>query len=301
MAASFTLEEKRFVLAEMIKCSTVDIERLARFVELHVLDPKWMTMQIPLGRNLEQCMHVASLLSTAPSHRPAMSQNDHLTNNGMSQPRQIAPRTSPSGQTPGPMPTSPVNIPPWQPADGVEDRRPLPYEVPSAQPPRKRGRPSRVDRQATMPPRLAAIAPKPPQSAPGPNTPRPILPATQRQVDARNSQPPPPSQVPPPLDSPPGRKKRRTAAGAVSVSTPPPAPALASAPSPLPVVPAATITPPASLDHGKRPRASSETDSTTVREMGQMQSPRPMPLEPEPRHHSLMPVASAPPPSQIKA
>jgi hypothetical protein len=33
----------------MIKCSTVDIERLARFVESNVLDPKWITMQIPSG------------------------------------------------------------------------------------------------------------------------------------------------------------------------------------------------------------------------------------------------------------
>ncbi|KAL7788308.1 hypothetical protein V8C37DRAFT_404494 [Trichoderma ceciliae] len=291
MAASFSLVERRFVLAEMIKCSTVDIETLARFVESNVFDPKWMTMQIPSGRNLEQCMQVARLLSTAPSDRSAMSQNDHLTNCGMNHPRQIAPRTSPGGQTPGAMPTSPVNMPPWRPADGVEDRRAPPYEAPSAQAPtRKRGRPPRVDRKTAMPPRLAAIAPKPPkppQSAPGPNTPRPILPATQRQADARNSQPPPPAQVPPPLDSPPGRKKRRTAAGAVSVSTPPPLPPI--------------TTPPASLDHGERPQSSSEKDSTRVREMGQIPSPRPIPLEPEPRHHPLMPVASAAPPSQIKA
>ncbi|KAH6605101.1 hypothetical protein Trco_006808 [Trichoderma cornu-damae] len=215
MAASFTQEEKRFVLAEMIKCSTVDIETLARFVKLNVLDPEWMTMQVPLGRNLGQCMQVASLLSTTPNNRSAVSQNDHLTGGGMNHPRQIAPRTSPSGQTPGAMPTSPVNNPPWQPADGTEDRRALPYEAVGAQAPRKRGRPSRVDRRIAMPPRLAAIAPKPPQSGPGPNTPRPILPATQRQVDARISQPPPPAQVPQPLDSPPGRKKRRTAAARI--------------------------------------------------------------------------------------
>ncbi|KAL7910028.1 hypothetical protein GGI35DRAFT_352716 [Trichoderma velutinum] len=293
MATSFSIEEKRFVLAEMIKCSTVDIERLARFVESNVLDPKWMTMQIPTGRNLEQCMQLANLLSTAPGHRSAMSQNDHLTNNGMNHPRQIAPRTSPGGQTPVAMPTSPGNMSPWQLADGVEDRRAVQYETPSTQVPKKRGRPSRIDRKTAAPARLATIAPKPAQLTPGPNTPRTILPA-QRQDDAQNSQPPPSVHTLPPLDSPPGRKKRRTAMGAVSVSTSPPAPL------PGPYLPPVT-TPPSSLDYGNRPRASSETDSTGVRESGQIQPPRPVPLEPEPRHHPLMPVGSAAPPSQIKA
>ncbi|KAM0255762.1 hypothetical protein ACHAQJ_005432 [Trichoderma viride] len=293
MAATFSLAEKRFVLAEMIKCSTVDIEMLARFVELNVPDPNWMIMQIPSGRNLEQCMQVANRPPAAPSHRSAMSQNDHLTNSGMNHPRQIAPRTSPGGQTPGAMPMSPVNMPPWPPADGVEDRRATPYEAPA---PRKRGRPSRVDRKTAVPPRLATIAPKPPQSAPGPNTPRPILPATPRQADTRSSQPPPPVQIPPLLDSPPGRKKRKTATGAVLVSTPPPLPLVTIPPLPL------VTTPPASVDHEKRQRASSETNSTNIRDLRPIQSPRPMPLEPEPRHHSsLMPVASTAAASQIKA
>ncbi|KAL7930488.1 hypothetical protein V8C35DRAFT_159218 [Trichoderma chlorosporum] len=281
MAASFSMEEKRFVLAEMIKCSTVDIERLARFVESNVLDPKWMTMQIPTGRNLEQCMQVASLLSTAQGHRSVMSQNDHLISNGMNHARQIAPRTSPSGQTPGALPTSPGLGPPWQLAEGVEDRRPVPYEAP-----KKRGRPSRVGRNTAAPARLATIAPKPAQPTPGPNTPRTILPAAQRQDDAQNSLPP--------LDTSPGRKRRRTATGAVSVSASPPTPA------PGPYVPPVT-TPPSSVDHGNRPRTPIETDSTPVRESGQVKHPRPVPLEPEPRHHHLMSVGSAAPPSQIKA
>ncbi|GFP57273.1 hypothetical protein TASIC1_0008011400 [Trichoderma asperellum] len=224
MAASFSLDEKRFVLAEMIKCSSVDVDMLIRFVESNVSDPNWMIMQIPPGRNLEQCMQVANRSPTAPNHRSAMSQNDHLAN-------------------------------------------------------------------SAVPPRLANIAPRPPQPVPGSNTPRPILPAIQRQADTRSSQPPPPAHVPLLLDSPPSKKKRKTSAGAVSVSTPPPPPSV--------------TTPSASVDHEKRPRESSEANSINgrenIREMGQVQSPRPMPLEPEPRHHpTLMPVASAAP-SQIKA
>ncbi|KAL6860902.1 hypothetical protein J3F83DRAFT_306682 [Trichoderma novae-zelandiae] len=311
MATSFSLEEKRFVLAEMIKCSTVDIERLARFVESNALDPKWITMQIPSGRNLEQCMQFADSLSTAPGYRSAMSQNDHLTNSGMNHARQMAPRMSPGGQTPVAMPTSPGLMSPWQHPDGVEDRRVLSHEAPGDQAPKKRGRPPRVDRKTAAPPRLANIAPKPPPLSPGPNTPRTILPATPRQVDAQNPQPPPAVRALPPLDSPPARKKRRTATGAASVSTspplppasaPPPAPAPAPAPAraPTPYLPPVP-TPPPALDYGNRPRVPFETDSAMVREKEQIQPPRPIPLEPEPRHHALMPVGSAAPPSQIKA
>ncbi|TFB02002.1 hypothetical protein CCMA1212_006035 [Trichoderma ghanense] len=310
MATTFSLEEKRFVLAEMIKCSTVDIERLARFVESNVLDPKWITMQIPSGRNLEQCMQVADSLSTAPGHRSAMSQNDHLTGSGMNHARQMAPRMSPGGQIPGAMPTSPGLMSPWQHPDGVEDRRALPLEAPGDHAPKKRGRPPRVDRKTAAPPRLANIAPKPPPLSPGPNTPRTILPATPRQADTQNPQPQPPVRALPPLDSPPARKKRRTATGAASVSTSPPlAPASAPAPSPAPAparaptpyLPLVTTPPPPSVDYGNRPRAPPETDSTITREAEQIQPPRPIPLEPEPRHHTLMPVGSVAPPSQIKA
>ncbi|PTB67840.1 hypothetical protein BBK36DRAFT_18265 [Trichoderma citrinoviride] len=323
MATSFSLEEKRFVLAEMIKCSTVDIERLARFVEVNVLDPKWITMQIPSGRNLEQCMQVADSLSSAPGYRSAMSQNDHLTGSSMNHARQMAPRMSPGGQTPGAMPTSPGLMSPWQQhPDGVEDRRVHALEAPPGdQAPKKRGRPPRVDRKTAAPPRLANIAPKPPPLSPGPNTPRTILPATPRQAEAQNPQPQPSARALPPLDSPPARKKRRTATGATSVTTSPPlppasapAPAPASAPAsapapapapaparaPTPYLPLVT-TPPPSLDHGNRPRAPPETISTISRETEQIQPPRPIPLEPEPRHHTLMPVGSAAPPSQIKA
>ncbi|KAL6889823.1 hypothetical protein HDV57DRAFT_344436 [Trichoderma longibrachiatum] len=313
MATTFSLEEKRFVLAEMIKCSTVDIERLARFVESNVLDPKWITMQIPSGRNLEQCMQVADSLSSAPGYRSAMSQSDHLTGNGMNHARQMAPRMSPGGQAPGAMPTSPGLMSPWQHPDGAEDRRVLPQETPGEHTPKKRGRPPRVDRKTAAPPRLANIAPKPPPLSPGPNTPRTILPATSRQADTQNPQPQPAVRALPPLDSPPAKKKRRTATGAASVSASPPlppvsapvpapapTPAPAPARAPTPYLPLVT-TPPPSVDYGNRTRAPPETESKIVRETEQMQPPRPMPLEPEPRHHTLMPVGSAAPPSQIKA
>lgn len=48
---------QRFVLAEMIKCSTVDVEMLIRFVESNVSDPNWMTMQIPSGTVNQTILH----------------------------------------------------------------------------------------------------------------------------------------------------------------------------------------------------------------------------------------------------
>lgn len=41
----------------MIKCSTVDVEMLIRFVESNVSDPNWMTMQIPSGTVDQMMLH----------------------------------------------------------------------------------------------------------------------------------------------------------------------------------------------------------------------------------------------------
>lgn len=48
---------QRFVLAEMIKCSSVDVEMLIRFVESNVSDPNWMIMQIPSGTVNQMMLH----------------------------------------------------------------------------------------------------------------------------------------------------------------------------------------------------------------------------------------------------
>ncbi|KAF4977354.1 hypothetical protein FZEAL_6126 [Fusarium zealandicum] len=52
-------EEKRLILAEMIKTSQTDIKTLERFIKSHRIKPNWLQMQLPAGRDLAQCMQAA--------------------------------------------------------------------------------------------------------------------------------------------------------------------------------------------------------------------------------------------------
>lgn len=48
-ALSSKLLLQRFVLAEMIKSSTIDIDNLIHFIRANTVSPDWMTMQLPQG------------------------------------------------------------------------------------------------------------------------------------------------------------------------------------------------------------------------------------------------------------
>ncbi|KAI1641054.1 hypothetical protein F4809DRAFT_637178 [Biscogniauxia mediterranea] len=56
MDTTFSDDEKRFVLAEMIKVSTIDVHTLVNFIKAHNVEPNWMSMQLPGGRNMNQCL-----------------------------------------------------------------------------------------------------------------------------------------------------------------------------------------------------------------------------------------------------
>ncbi|KAI1495589.1 hypothetical protein F5X99DRAFT_425929 [Biscogniauxia marginata] len=57
MDTTFSDDEKRFVLAEMIKVSTIDVHTLVNFIRAHNVEPNWMSMQLPgVGRNMNQCL-----------------------------------------------------------------------------------------------------------------------------------------------------------------------------------------------------------------------------------------------------
>ncbi|GKT53448.1 hypothetical protein ColTof4_05630 [Colletotrichum tofieldiae] len=47
MAYSFTEEEKRFILAEVIKTSDLDVGLLVGFLNTHNIEPDWLKMQLP--------------------------------------------------------------------------------------------------------------------------------------------------------------------------------------------------------------------------------------------------------------
>ncbi|KNB08472.1 hypothetical protein FOXG_09336 [Fusarium oxysporum f. sp. lycopersici 4287] len=53
----FNDQEKRHLLAEIIKHSQLDVQYLENLVR-HI-EPNWMQMQLPNGRNMAQCMETA--------------------------------------------------------------------------------------------------------------------------------------------------------------------------------------------------------------------------------------------------
>jgi hypothetical protein len=180
MNPSFSREEKLFVLAEMIKASRIDIDSLIRFINHHNIEPDWMSMQIPLGRNMNQCMQFAEHISIAkaPSKRRPSEDYDYPSK-----------RLAFSDQADQNRPTSsPGILQPAAPSQPMQARAPnCPLESPPQGPApvlaKKRGRPSRADKaKRDLRPLLPQhLAPRPPPGAVSqllsPNTPRPILPA----------------------------------------------------------------------------------------------------------------------------
>ncbi|KAI0445031.1 hypothetical protein F4803DRAFT_548654 [Xylaria telfairii] len=56
MDTIFSPDEKRFVLGEIIKASAIDGPLLVDFIKAHKVEPNWMLMQLPAGRNMSQCV-----------------------------------------------------------------------------------------------------------------------------------------------------------------------------------------------------------------------------------------------------
>ncbi|KAI1815293.1 hypothetical protein GGS20DRAFT_584655 [Poronia punctata] len=56
METTFSDDEKRFVLGEIIKVSTIDVLTVVDFIKSHKIEPNWMLMQLPGGRNMQQCV-----------------------------------------------------------------------------------------------------------------------------------------------------------------------------------------------------------------------------------------------------
>lgn len=201
--ANYYVPLQRFVLAEIIKSSTVDIDNLLAFIVANHVNPDWMSMQLPLGkqapcswcpfrafrlpvkqtsnavegRNMNQCMKVIENMGgpTSSPKRPSTSSQGELGSRGTN--------SSVAGDTTGssaqhlspPVANVPVAILP-RPANRP-DHGPVatPPTPPSATRPKKRGRPSRADKakrdlRPNLPPRIAPRV----QLATGH---RPILPA----------------------------------------------------------------------------------------------------------------------------
>ncbi|SPN98387.1 uncharacterized protein DNG_01432 [Cephalotrichum gorgonifer] len=66
MASTFTNDEKRFVLTELIKSSKVDVQVLADFFKANCKEYSWFSVQLPTGRNAYECIQVTEEMTQVP-------------------------------------------------------------------------------------------------------------------------------------------------------------------------------------------------------------------------------------------
>ncbi|PNY26202.1 Uncharacterized protein TCAP_03864 [Tolypocladium capitatum] len=226
-SSPFTPDEKRFVLAEMIKSSTVDIDTLMEFVQANNISPNWMNMQLPHGRNMNQCIQVAEHISTLPTARKRQSTGNQgeppssHVGGATESPDQHLPSTSPATKTTSPPKFKQLARIAPRPTNGTtEDHgqgQTLSDPPSLPRPSKKRGRPSKADmaKRDLKPILPKYIAPRPPNQMAGYQM---ILPATSRPQDSpRAASPdttPMTDQSTPSDDS--RDRKRRCAADSVS-------------------------------------------------------------------------------------
>ncbi|KAF0326494.1 hypothetical protein GQ607_006394 [Colletotrichum asianum] len=238
MAYPFSEEEKRLILAEVIKTSNLDLGHLVDFLKLHKTEPNWLKMQLPPGRTMEQCIQVTEQMFQGPMRIPDLKRKpvgDLLDKpskrlavaSPMEPPAQLPPLASAS-QGPSayanpmsvrsllPAPTqlqqTPLpNIQPRQMNAGPESGTASngyssPNQPPAAPPPpRKRGRPSRADKarqlRAMLPQHFTPLAP-----APAPRNSAGESPSTPAESSAYSLSPGPASET---TGEPPKKKRGR--------------------------------------------------------------------------------------------
>ncbi|KAK2026804.1 hypothetical protein LX32DRAFT_695347 [Colletotrichum zoysiae] len=208
MSYSFTEEEKRFILAEAIKTSNLDVSLLSGFLKTHRVEPDWLKMQLPSGRTMEQCLAVTGQMLQGPMRIPDLkrkSMTDLLEQpskrlaaaSPMEPPAQLPSLASatqnltayPSMSVPSVLatPSQPhnpqlANIQPrptgMESMGGPNGSSSSSQQQPVSLPPRKRGRPSRADKarqlRPLLPQHLTPLAPAPaprPLVAESPTTP----------------------------------------------------------------------------------------------------------------------------------
>ncbi|KAK3391855.1 hypothetical protein B0T20DRAFT_488850, partial [Sordaria brevicollis] len=188
MESSFSEEEKRFLLGEIIKVS-VNVDAMIDFINHHSIHtPDWYAIQIPRGETVRQCINAYNSMvrpssfqrpMPSPQKRPSVDDSeDHYAKRRAVGPAEDRPPYSPMrpayGQQPFPTPlVQPVNIQPRPnglPSPGVP---PAPPSTLNAAPTgRKRGRPKKDESRArqNMPQPNQPIAPAPTPIAPSPRT-----------------------------------------------------------------------------------------------------------------------------------
>ncbi|KAJ3525355.1 hypothetical protein NM208_g11677 [Fusarium decemcellulare] len=168
----FSDEEKRFIMAEMVKNSQLDVKTLGRFVKSNRIEPNWMQMQLPAGRNMAQCMQAADSLDLHQRGKKRKESYKELD----SQSSKDVP--SSSSQELPPLPRAASKHVPILPRPSVTPSEPPSLSQAQAVrlPPKKKGRPAYAGRAVSGPRPFCPrpIAPKP-TAEPEPGRPRPLL------------------------------------------------------------------------------------------------------------------------------
>ncbi|KAF5584908.1 hypothetical protein FPANT_7695 [Fusarium pseudoanthophilum] len=155
----FNDQEKRHLLAEIIKHSQLDVQYLESLVR-HI-EPNWMQMQLPNGRNMAQCMETAQsmYLGQRGTKRKASEEESSTqnSNDGQLHSNQALPllsQHSPAQNSPANFQRQPAMAP------GPHLQQPQQPEQP---PKKKKGRPPYAGRDVTnqRPFNPRPIAPKP--------------------------------------------------------------------------------------------------------------------------------------------
>ncbi|KAL6414701.1 hypothetical protein AUP68_01233 [Ilyonectria robusta] len=162
MGSPFTDEENRFLLAEMIKANRLDNEIIKKFIKANGIDPNWMQMQLPLGRNMNQCLQAAEHMGFERRAWPKRKMSDDQSEpaakrialpGGLEQ--QVMVAVAPSTTS------THVAILPRPASSSAEIPSIIAPPVAPSTAPKKKGRPARADKARFRPILPQHIAPRP--------------------------------------------------------------------------------------------------------------------------------------------
>ncbi|KAI1312116.1 hypothetical protein F5Y03DRAFT_264584 [Xylaria venustula] len=183
MEPSFSDDEKRFVLAEIIKVSAIDVPTLVEFIRAHNIVPDWLEMQLPGGRNMNHCVRAVERMFQVSFPPPNIASTGSFGKRRSGDLIDYPPAAKRQAIT-----AAPPYEPTLTPVRHIQPRPPAsngyPLMAPMSSAPaipatgKKRGRPSKADKEAQAQARAGAgyprhtdytpITPAPPAPLPAP-------------------------------------------------------------------------------------------------------------------------------------
>ncbi|KAI8962453.1 hypothetical protein F5Y11DRAFT_190779 [Daldinia sp. FL1419] len=166
MDTTFSDDEKRFVLSEIIKVSTIDVSTLVDFIKAHQVEPNWMLIQLPSGRNMNQCFGAVENMFQTKYPPPNLTNFKRKSLSDLVE----HPAKRQAMMAPIEPPLAPARIiQPRPPPNGYPSAAPVSFSPPVTSTGKKRGRPSKADKEAqsrAVYPRLTDYPPITPALAP---------------------------------------------------------------------------------------------------------------------------------------